>query len=455
MAELTFINHASYIIESNNSLLITDPWVEGKAFDNGWALLDGSTTNQMLVEYMAQIGKKNFIWLSHEHSDHFSVPFLKKLKENKIEASFIFQKTLDGRVANFIRNLGFKIIESNDNLKFLDSEISIVTFPHQGGDSFCLTKIGDFSILNINDCVINDKDDAERVSKCYKKYTNDINLLFTQFGYANWVGNKNEQETRKSSAEEKLNRITFQIQKFTPDAMVPFASFIYFCDPENFHTNDCQNTPQNVLDHFEKNKFNSKLIVLKPWDKLNLAKDLNQKVNERSFNISHWAQLFSGIEPYASLESNSSLEEILETYKFYRKKIFRHFLIAPYFLEKLGFIDPISFYLNDLKKNILISYCKKPEIKDGDKSSCDIALSSKTLEFTLKNEYGANTTGVNGKLERISRDGFAIFLRHFSPQEYMKMGYGLAKPIVTLKIGFGKLVHKLFFRKWSINPTPD
>jgi len=120
-------------------LLIVDPWVEGDAFDNGWSLLDKSITNQMLVEYLANTEKAKFIWLSHEHSDHFSVPFLKTLKENKVEVTFLFQKTLDGRVAQFIKKMGFSIIASSDNLEVLDSELSIVTFPDFGGDSYSLT----------------------------------------------------------------------------------------------------------------------------------------------------------------------------------------------------------------------------------------------------------------------------------------------------------------------------
>ena len=39
MNKLTFLNHASYIVETESSLLIVDPWVEGYAFDKGWALL--------------------------------------------------------------------------------------------------------------------------------------------------------------------------------------------------------------------------------------------------------------------------------------------------------------------------------------------------------------------------------------------------------------------------------
>ena len=33
MAKFTFINHASYVIETDQSVLLVDPWVEGYAFD--------------------------------------------------------------------------------------------------------------------------------------------------------------------------------------------------------------------------------------------------------------------------------------------------------------------------------------------------------------------------------------------------------------------------------------
>ena len=338
MAKLTFINHASYLVESENTVLIVDPWVEGGAFDNGWSLLDKSITNQVLVKYLTQIDKSKYIWLSHEHSDHFSVPFLKALKESKAEVNFIFQKTLDGRVAQFIRKLGFNVTESNNNLEVLDSKLSIATFPYAGGDSYSLTMLNDFSILNINDCVVNNEEEVERVIKNCKQYTNNIDLLLTQFGYANWVGNPNEEQMRKASAQEKLDRILLQVKRFEPHAVIPFASFVYFSDPENFHTNDSQNTPKDVSIHFDKNKILSKLIVLKPWDVLNLTRPLDQGSTERNNNILHWVKLSHESKPHSGNDKKVSIEEIKESYDLFREKIFKHFLVAPRFLERLNFL---------------------------------------------------------------------------------------------------------------------
>ena len=401
MAKLTFINHASYVVESDNSILIVDPWVEGGAFDNGWSLLDKSITNKMLVEYLTKTNKDKFIWLSHEHSDHFSVPFLKALKETKAEVKFIFQKTLDGRVVQFIKKMGFSVTESNDKLEVLDSELSIVTFPYAGGDSYSLTMLNEFSILNMNDCAVDNDVGVERVLRNYKKYTNNIDLLLTQFGYANWVGNKDEVQTRKDSAQEKLNIMSLQFKRFEPKAVIPFASFVYFCDPENFHTNDSQNTPEDVAFLFEKNKIFSKLIVLKPWDSLNLKKPLEQDLTERNNNIFHWVNLFYEIMPQSVNEKKTSLEEIKQSYYSFRRKIFKHFLVAPRLLERFNFLKPIKFYLYDLDVSVVLSYREGFKIENGYKKNCDISLSATTLQFILRNDYGANTTHVNGKFEKL------------------------------------------------------
>ena len=139
MSKFTFLNHACYVIETDKSILLVDPWVEGYAFNKGWALLDKSTSNEKLYSFLSNSNKKIFIWVSHEHSDHFSVPFLLGLKKLKINAKFIYQKTLDGRVANFIKKNGFKVIETRNRKEIIDSELSIVTFPYRLGDSYCLT----------------------------------------------------------------------------------------------------------------------------------------------------------------------------------------------------------------------------------------------------------------------------------------------------------------------------
>lgn len=456
MSELTFLNHASYMIETKKSLLIIDPWFEGYAFDRGWALLDNSTSNEGLIDLISETKKEIYIWLSHEHSDHFSVAFVMSLKKRGLSVNFFYQRTLDRRVATFIRNLGFSVVESNDTKENIDSELSIVTFPFSGGDSYSLILCKEFSLLNLNDCVIKNETRARSVMSNIKKYTNGIDLLMTQFGYANWLGNRDDKKLRISAAKDKLTSIRLQIKYIKPKYVIPFASFIYFCHKENFHTNDMQNTPEDVKKFFNKNNLDSKLIIVKPMDKLNLSQNLiSQSSNFIEANIHHWNKLVSKIKPHNSEDTVYSKNEIINEYKVYKKKIFISFLFIPAILEILKYISPIQFYIHDLDVHLSLSYITGIKITAGKKEDTDIKISSSTMIFILKNDYGMNTTVVNGKLVCLSDNGIIKFERHFLPQEYMKMGYGLKHPLKTLLVFLKKIFHKFKARKWEINSNLD
>ena len=62
---LNFVNHASLVFSHGDIRLITDPWISGEVFHNGWSLL--SKTKFTFSDF------KNIthIWFSHEHPDHF------------------------------------------------------------------------------------------------------------------------------------------------------------------------------------------------------------------------------------------------------------------------------------------------------------------------------------------------------------------------------------------------
>lgn len=88
--EITWVNHASFILSHNLIKLICDPWIEYNAFDNGWSLLSKSQINYNDFKDITHI------WFSHEHPDHFSPPCLVKIPEkhrNKITILFQKQET--------------------------------------------------------------------------------------------------------------------------------------------------------------------------------------------------------------------------------------------------------------------------------------------------------------------------------------------------------------------------
>ena len=157
----------------------------------------------------------------------------------------------------------------------------------------------------------------------------------TQFGYANWIGNKSDSDLRKKSAEEKFESIKKKIEILKPDTVIPFASFIYFCHPENFYMNDNQNSPEKLNSYMKKFNLSKKIIVLKPFDEIVLNSNLqNYDENIKNSRIKYWNRLINSCSEEKIFEKKYSNEEIYNEYTRYRKKLWQAFLFIPSLLER-------------------------------------------------------------------------------------------------------------------------
>ena len=159
MDNIKLINHSSiYINNVNDNIgILTDPWYAGLAFNNGWSLLYQNNDNDIknLLE------KVNYIFISHEHPDHFSVKFFidyeKEIKKNKI--IILFQETRDKRVENFLKKKEFIInILKNENTIDLSQNLKLTIFKQGHMDSSFLLETENFCHLNINDCEFLDRE---------------------------------------------------------------------------------------------------------------------------------------------------------------------------------------------------------------------------------------------------------------------------------------------------------
>ena len=265
MEQIKFINHASIQISNDQSSLLTDPWYDGDILNNGWSLLHKNLENDITET----LNNTTHIWLSHEHPDHFSINFFNKYKDIIINKKIIilFQKTKDKRVYNFLFNKGFQIIEVPNEEKYAlndNFEIQIERFGFY--DSALIIKINDQKIINMNDCTFDGK---KQIKNFAKKY-GPADLLLTQFSYAAWKGGKNNILWRERAAKEKILKISEQATAFGCNVVIPFASFNYFSNKENFYLNDSVNTPFKVKKELDNNQLN--IIVMKPLETQSLKR---------------------------------------------------------------------------------------------------------------------------------------------------------------------------------------
>lgn len=433
MNQLNFVNHACFYIANDKTLLLVDPWVEGAVFNNGWSLLDTSTSNTGLVLELAARQLNTYIWYSHEHPDHFSIGFIKKLKQEFIgKVTILFQHTKDKRVVNFLRRSGFEVIECMPGKPVrIDDDMRISVFPYADGDSYCLINSGDRAILNINDCALTNPDMCRAVRFSISTLAPKIDVLLTQFGYANWVGNPFEPELRRRAAAEKRHRIAMQMEILKPVLTIPFASFVTFASDENNYMNDYQNSAYTVRQWSTLSPVTETLRFMKPGDAFDINQDTPASLAGMSYAaVEHWKRL--GETPRAVLlpEPSVNANDVVAAFSKHLKAVRANLPGLPYVLEKLGLIKPLVVYIADIHLTACFSYVSGYTVLETG-APFDISMTSPSVVFLFSNEYGFNTTHVNGRFRTASPEALQRFSRFFMPQNLGRQGYGIGHPLAT------------------------
>ena len=444
---IKFINHASYLIETQKTLLLHDPWLEGNAFNNGWSLLSKEYKNEDLVNYLYNSGKSINIWISHEHGDHFSIPFIKSIKAKKIDCKFYFQKTADRRVLKFLKANKFNVIECIDGKEYqIEEKLSLSVYPFGGGDAFCFLRSDKKNILNINDCVIDNEKIAKKTLSRLPAGSK-VDVLFTQFGYANWIGREEDRKLRSASAIEKFRRIQVQNKIFNPEVIIPFASFIYFCKQDNYYLNDEQNSPKKMRESSVLENIQDKINFMRPMQNVvidgsyigNLQKNTKEAED-------YWNNLISlnksyNPENYKPSNTLTGLDEIITLGNKFVSKVNNETLGIVSIIEKLKLLNlkPVSFNIYDLKTNVSLSYADG--IKECPNNKVSISIHSSEFAFILKNDFGWNTLSVSGAF-RATRNEIDDINYFFRWQDAIKNGFSWKNPLHTLKVSI-KFFHRL------------
>jgi hypothetical protein len=394
---ITWVNHAGYVLSYNKVNILVDPWHTGGAFNNGWKLLVDTHFPKSLKD------KINYIWISHEHPDHFSPKDIVNFPKKK-NIKIIFQNTKDKRVVSFLKKKGFQIIELENYKKLkINKNFKITIVKNDQIDSLSIFEVDDKVIINTNDCVLTDQK-LKIISKKLNIQSSDV--LLTQFSYASWIGNKSDKDLRNKAAKEKLNQISSQIKYFKPKITIPFASYVYFSHHENKYMNDKITKLKDVKNVIYKNE--SEAIFLFPGSVYNIGSD---NINKFDIDYKNYIKAFSGLHSknysksesieYLLLEKNSK-EYLNKLYKKNNKIIMFFF----YYLSKFSHLffrkDFIGFscvciYLEDIKKIVEFDWKSGLRIVHSKVKEIDISISSDSLNYIFLHEWGIGSLMINGR----------------------------------------------------------
>lgn len=270
--------------------------------------------------------------------------------------------------------------------------------PYDNGDSWLALRSGSQQLLNSNDCGMRDRRRLEKL----KAELGAIDLLATQFSYAFWLGNEDEKSRREAYARQKLVDMKLQIDVLEPTFVMPIASFIRFCHKENHYLNDSINTARTTSDFIEQ-ETSSQPIVLYPGDrwKLGAAHDNGSALGRYAADFD--AVLSSRLE----IRRPVAREVLFEHAEAFVRKLatsagMARFLLAP---AKVYMWDFDESYVLLPRDGLKLSQCKRQD--------CDIELSADSLLFCLKEPFGMDTLGINGRYRKTANGKYSRFYNLF------------------------------------------
>ena len=359
---IQFLNHSCLIINTPKIRVLCDPWFKGTAFGDGWSLLHDNSHNINDIEF-------DYIWISHEHPDHFSIATLLDIKKS---CKFLFQETKDKKVKKFLESKGHTVIELKNKEVTKIGDLALICVVCDGYDSSLLVKYPDDKILlNINDARV--ELNAHLTNEIEPLLKGDkIDILSFQFSYANWAGNQGDKSIPRFLQLDIDRKYDLAISKLKPKAILPFASFVYFSHEENFFWND-----NNWLEHILKNiRQVSTLIFPKPDQIIslsNLEKDHYIKSNATALKF--WKQKHDKLKVKGRIKINS-LDEIKNYVKFNQR-----INIENPFLKfaKMGENIFIKIKVTDLNTTIKVGLIERSFEAVNEVES--ISVSSETASF--------------------------------------------------------------------------
>lgn len=400
---IKFVNHASILINSEVKIL-SDPWYFGSSFNDGWDLIHETSE----IEILEIINKIDFIYISHEHPDHFSIGFFLKYKNILLKKNIkiLFQETLDKKLIIFLRRNLFKFIElKNHQWQELSKTNRVLIGKNGYLDSYLIFDDGKNIILNTNDCELSETE----IIKLKKILPlNRKKFLFHQFSFAVW---RPDNQWAKKTAQSKFEKLILLNKILETDFIFPFASFIFFKHKYNFYLNKYALTPKLVSTLLSKKGIKHSFFI--PNKTFLILDDVNYAklkiINSKS--IEYWDRKYSQIRCQRyKIAKIDNINEINFSLFFDRiKKNNNLFLLFLLRIISFKFLFGDIFLKIDGFKYIVKINFYKYSIVQG--RFYDVRLPYNSFKDMISNPWGVDTISINGLFHEGYPGGFTKLLR--------------------------------------------
>lgn len=308
--KITFLGHAGFFVETKEAFIIMDAWLSKEgAFDGAWFQFP---RNHHLADFIfdklhQNNDRKVFVYVSHEHKDHFDEAFLRNIDD--FQLTYILPKfrrsVLVDRIQSFTKN-EIILVDNEDKIDLNDEDWLKIFIDDSelNRDSAILLSSNGQKFLNLNDCKIHDK------LTTIKKKEGQIAVFAVQFSGATWhptCYDYSFEDYARISKKKKLSKFeatALAIENLKPNVYIPSAGPACFLDPDLIHINFQKESifPRNyeLIQFLDKRLTQHKPTILDmmPGDELIVGSEI--KFNQKEQNRVDETNFENYIKTYAS-----------------------------------------------------------------------------------------------------------------------------------------------------------
>ncbi|WP_338866015.1 Rieske 2Fe-2S domain-containing protein [Myxococcus stipitatus] len=238
---ITFLGHAGFAVETASSVVVMDPWLsERGAFDSAWMQLPRNHHLAPRVRALLETpGRERYLYVSHEHKDHFDPEFLATLQRR--DFTVVIPRFLRSELQDVFAKYGCKrVIACEDGREVPIKGGYIKLFVSEQGtnrDSAVMVRGDGQCFLNLNDCKLHDR--LARIAE----EEGPVDVFTAQFSGAIWHPTCYEYSPETYAAislkkrESKFEAVARALEALRPRAYLASAGPACFLDPALFHLN--------------------------------------------------------------------------------------------------------------------------------------------------------------------------------------------------------------------------
>jgi UDP-MurNAc hydroxylase len=238
---LTYLGHAGFCVETEQSIVAMDPWFSSSgAFDSAWFQFPKNHhLGPVVAKKLRESGKAKFVYISHEHRDHFDPNFLSSLPQSQI--TYVVPRFQRAALRSAVSAFNPKaVIVCNDGEAVPIPGGSLKLYLDDSGinrDSAIVVRSGEETFLNLNDCKLYDR--------LFEIVQNNgpISVLASQFSGATWhpicydYGRDEYDRISRHKMTSKFESVARSLETIQPRIYLPSAGPACFLDPALIHLN--------------------------------------------------------------------------------------------------------------------------------------------------------------------------------------------------------------------------